>query len=169
MALSRRQVAAVVASVVIVVVVVVVGVAFYTASPRKPPGRVTLEGVEVTIVYAPGSSGSIGPASNDTCPNCPLTLSSGTQSWLQVYGFVVPEGRTVWLNSTLSSAVPFHPESWTGSSPPTLYIQSYVNWTMTAGEGTGFQVQLVVPYSPSASQTTFWVYLNLTANLQPTR
>jgi hypothetical protein len=165
MALSRWQIAAI----VVVAVVVIASFAVYAVLTRQSVGSVTLEGMEVTIAYAPGSSGSIGPTSNDTCANCPMTMSGGSQPWILVFGFVVPNDRTVWLNSTLSSAVPFHPDSWTGSTPPTLNTEKFVNWSVSGGQGTGFEIQLVVPYSPSASQTTFWVYLNLTANLQPTR
>jgi len=165
MAVRRRQIAAL----AVVALVVVASLAVYVVLTRKSSGSVTLEGIEVTIVYAPGSSGSIGPASNETCANCPVTMSSGTQPWLQVFGFVVPEGQTAWLNSTLSSAVPFHPGSWTGSTPPTQNTLEFVNWSMSGGQGSGFVIQLVVPDNPSASQTTFWIYLNLTANLQPFR
>jgi hypothetical protein len=162
MALSRWQIAAIAT----VAVVVIASLAAYIVLTRKSSGSATLEGVEVRIAYAPGSSGSIGPASNDTCPSCPLALSGGSQTWLQVFGFVVPNGRTAWLNGTLSSVVPFYPQSWSGSSPPTMNSEQFRNWSITGG-GSGVSIELVVPDNPSGPQTAFWIYLNLTANLYP--
>jgi hypothetical protein len=163
MALFRRKIAVIA---VVAIVATAALLACFVLIP-KSPGSVTLKGIEVAITYLPGSSGSIGPANNDTCQNCPLTLRGGTQALIQVFWSVVPNGSTARLNGTLSSVVPFYPAEWGGNSPPTLNSEHLRNWSISAGAGFGVWIVLVVPVNPSGSQTAFWIKLNMTAILSP--
>jgi len=164
MPLTRWQIGAIAT----VAVVVVASLTAFSLLVWRPAGSVVLEGVEVRIAYAPRSSGSIGPLSNDTCLYCPSKMLGGTQSSINVFSIAVPNGMTAWLNGTLSSVVPFYPQSWSGSSPPAVNSDQMRNVSITGGT-MPVSIVLVVPDHPSESQTAFWIYLNVTAYLQPTR
>lgn len=81
--------------------------------PRPTPATpqiLTLTGINRSIVYLNGTTGSIGPPINDSCPQCPMSFSAGTRVSVSLMSFQVKTNfSSLAMHVFLSSTIPAEP------------------------------------------------------------
>lgn len=124
-------------------------------SSQARPAILTLTGIERQIVYEGNTSGSIGPAVNDSCPECPISFPAGSDAYVTTFSYrvnaTVPEiAMEVFVNSTIP-AEPFGGWSCpTGSSCPPPAVTSS---RFFLGEVNGSSSSWGIMFDPPANTT----------------
>jgi len=85
------------------------------------PATLTVTGIDRHVIYEENTSGSIGPDTNYTCPQCPFSFPAGsvvsfTFFTVHVTSSIPTIAMKIFVNTTIP-AVPFGGYSCPGSSP----------------------------------------------------
>jgi hypothetical protein len=160
---SRWLIAALAVLVVLLVVLLGLSLSFGGSLLPKPakPSPVILEvtGVERNFLYLNGTNGLLGPAVNDSCEFCPVTVKAGSlvSFTLLTYrlNLTVPLIiMSIFLNSSIPT-VPFGgwscPAGQAPSCPPPAVTSSH--WYLEQGSDTGsaWSVTLIPPLDATAA------------------
>jgi hypothetical protein len=170
---ATRRVLTVTLGLVIIIAAIVGGWEVYQAS--RGPGSVTLDGALLNVDYAPYSPQPFGPTQNQTCGHCPQTYTGGEQVTVVVLWMNLTFPAVVYYNLTITSPIPFHEFSCSGSLPCPLtnnWTERNSIWTnggpVGGVGGVSYPVELVVPNPAPSISGGFWILTVLQVNVVPT-
>jgi hypothetical protein len=170
--LSRRAELAVFLG--IVIGTTLVGTSLYiipALAPPIPPGSVTLDGINMTLSYTPGSTTDVVPGPNYCANWCPVMFTGGDNYTIKVFSFFVGSGdyRGEIVSLNVSSALPF--QAVICESPgPCGITHTYEASNISFRSFGGFAQSITVIVSDPAPSLPagFWVYCNATITLTGT-
>jgi len=162
----------------VVAVTVAAIVAFqWFVRPTSPPPTVTMNGANLTITYLRNSPEIFGPPHQNACsehlllqqigPDCPITLTSGTQYtfWMFVFAVVPFNVSSAFINATLYSPIPFWQNVCGASNGSETYSHfSSQSQQILSGSGCAWQVNLDMPSPAPSIAGGFSLVANLTVN-----
>ncbi len=130
------------------------GGALLPPSTSNPPQILTLTGIDRSIVYLNGTTGAIGPAVNDSCPQCPISFSAGSMVTVTILTFRVNTTYSqVAIQVFLSSTIPFVPLGIGCATSCAPVRSSSEGWILSNGLGIGAPVTFAPPQNASLADS----------------
>jgi hypothetical protein len=159
---ARWLVAALAVLVVVLTVLLYLSLSFggsILPKPAKPsPAVLEVTGVDRTFVYYNGTNGALGPAVNDSCALCPVTVEAGSQVSFTLLTYKLNASVPyVFMKIFLNSSIPTEPiggrgcPAPQGPCPPPAVTTSHYVVIEVNGDSGAWDVTFIPPSNATAA------------------